>query len=145
MTCTELAYFQTAPKDNPIRSKKVDLDWHRESCNTIFGKSLMDTIWPPKVEDTNNIYGGVDFSGFNVFFTNGVEDPWQWAGIRENPADPRKDWQYDAIVVNCTQCAHCVDLYSPTASDAPELVHTRNLFEERLSSWFTNPSEVRIE
>src|SRR5690348_7782930 len=26
--------------------------------------------------------GGVNFAGSNVFFSNGVADPWQWASIR---------------------------------------------------------------
>lgn len=49
---------------------------------------------------------------FNIVFTNGVEDPWKWASLLENKN------KMIAIEIDCTNCAHCVDLYTPKESDA---------------------------
>ena len=69
---------------------------------------------------TNNYFGGAHLATSNTWFVNGVEDEWQWASVRHSlgPTVP-------AVVVNCSQCAHCVEQYTPTASDAPELVDVR--------------------
>lgn len=131
MKCTELAYFQVAPSVDNIRSSQVDLTWHHEMCKSLFGSNLS---WPPKVGETNLYFGGEDIEVSNVVFTNGIEDPWQWAGIREKRIFSR---QYDAELVRCDSCAHCVDLSTPAETDPPELKHARFLFKVRVEEWLS--------
>jgi hypothetical protein len=74
----------------------------------------------PEVMETNLYYGGWNLSTSETFFVNGVEDPWQWASVRHSlgPSVP-------AVVVNCSQCAHCVDQVTPTDGDADTLKEAR--------------------
>lgn len=130
MTCTELAYFQIAPERDSIRSSKVTLEWHRQNCIKLFGEEVVSRTFPPDVEHTNAIYGGLDIHATNIYFTNGVEDPWQWASIRKTNRPG-----LDADVIDCEQCAHCQDLHTPSPDDAPALVHAREKFIRLLSSW----------
>ena len=57
--------------------------------------------------------------------TNGVEDPWRWASLQKSQGN------IISRVADCTNCAHCVDLYTPDSKDAPELKKIRD--EEYLS------------
>jgi hypothetical protein len=123
-TCAELGYWQVAPEHNPIRSTRINRKYYQDLCADVFG--LKDL---PFIDATNDYYGGNQNAGSNIFFVNGVEDPWQWASIRStlNPFN-------FATVVNCSQCAHCVDLYTPTSTDAPELVFTRSAETDFIST-----------
>lgn len=65
--------------------------------------------------------GSVDLRGTNIYFTNGVEDGWKWAGIQTLPSSsPMK-----AEVIDCENCAHCVELYDEKPSDAQTLKDAR--------------------
>ncbi len=47
-------------------------------------------------------------------------DPWIWASLQKSQD------RIISRVANCTNCAHCVDLYTPSLSDAPELKKIRD-------------------
>jgi len=127
-TCTEVGWFQIAPENGSIRSHRVNKDYFQNACHTIFGIDLFALT-----EDTNIAYGGNQITGTNIFFTNGIEDPWQWAGVRASLSSTET-----AVLINCTQCAHCVDLYTPQSTDAPELLAARLLFIQTLDGWLAN-------
>jgi len=46
--------------------------------------------------------------GFNIIYTNGIEDPWSRASIMTSTPN------MPAYVMNCNDCAHCADLHTPT-------------------------------
>lgn len=52
-------------------------------------------------------------------------------------------------VANCTDCAHCVDLYTPKADDAAELKKIRDEQYLTIISWIENhwrsKNEVKAE
>lgn len=124
-TCTEVAYFQTAYTPSSMRPKIIDLDYYRETCHKAFG----DNIWP-NVNHTNLLLGETHLARTNIFFTNGVEDPWKWAGAMAVPEHSGMEAQ----VVDCDDCAHCVELYTPKDSDAPTLKAAR----QRIEVWLAN-------
>jgi hypothetical protein len=68
--------------------------------------------------------GGIQLAASNVILTNGQEDPWKWAGILK-----RNNTKLDQVAqeIKCADCAHCVELYTPSESDAPELKNARYL------------------
>ncbi len=47
-------------------------------------------------------------------------DPWRWASLQQSTG------QIVSRVANCTNCAHCVDLYTPRSDDAAELKKIRD-------------------
>ena len=79
--CSALAYFNTPGKDDsPLRFKEMDLEYWRRYCQKSFDVSMY-----PDTFHTNSLYGDVRIEDHasNIIFTNGGEDPWQWAGIRQ--------------------------------------------------------------
>lgn len=130
MVCTELGWFQVAPAQGSIRSPLLTVQWHQAFCNKLFGLP-MDAL--PDTEATNRYYGGQGIAGSNIYFSNGVEDPWKWASIQTGLSPSEQ-----ANVINCTYCAHCVDLYTPSPSDAPALVQERETVKALVAQWFTD-------
>ena len=53
----------------------------------------------------------------NIVFNNAIEDPWQYAGMREI-AYPSYQTDLIANLIDCTDCAHCVDIHVEKESDA---------------------------
>lgn len=56
-------------------------------------------------------------------------DPWKWASLLQSKGN------IIARVANCTNCAHCVDLYTPTTNDAAELKKIRDEQYLTISEW----------
>ena len=67
------------------RSPSLNLTFWHDYCQRIFSASLPY----PAVEETNMEFGGLNNTGKNIYFFNAIEDPWQYAGMREIE-DPAK-------------------------------------------------------
>lgn len=61
--------------------------------------------------------------------TNGDEDPWKWASVQKSQGN------IIARVANCIDCAHCVDLYTPSSSDSNELKKIRDEQYLTIQEW----------
>ena len=95
-----------------MRSLLQGIDYWQAYCERIF--EGLDMSEEPTVKSTSNSYGGYNIAGTDIFFANGSEDPWRWATQRKN-----RPWLNQIThTTECTNCAHCVELYNPTASDA---------------------------
>ena len=121
-TCTEVAYFQTPYRQLKMRSEYLDITYYKDLCTEVFGNG----IWP-NVNHTNLLLGETHLARTNIFFTNGVEDPWKWAGAMSVPEGSGMEAQ----IVDCDDCAHCVELYTPKDTDAPTLKAARL----RIENW----------
>ena len=121
-TCTEVAYFQTSYEGVSMRADAINITYYHDLCEEVFGKG----IWP-NVHHTNLLLGETHLARTNIFFTNGVEDPWKWAGAMSVPEGSGMEAQ----VVDCEDCAHCVELYTPTDDDADTLKAAR----KRIETW----------
>jgi len=89
------------------------------------------------VEETNAEFGGLDNRGKRIYFFNAIEDPWQYAGMR-NITDPEKHPDQKAWLIDCENCAHCVDLKTPTDSDADSLKNGREDAYKQLDAWYNS-------
>lgn len=75
-----------------MRSAMLDHPYWPKMCERVYGFN-MTALSLPKVNATTYDQGGFDSNltfasaGTNIFFTNGVEDPWQWATVRSNNTD----------------------------------------------------------
>lgn len=97
--CTEFGLLQTAPMTNSLRSSQLDSEYFLDLCSYIFGEGTR-----PSPDATNLYYGGDEIAGSKILFTNGSQDPWRHASKQvSTPDEP-------VIVINCQNCAHCVDL-----------------------------------
>lgn len=114
--CTEYGWFQTPSIEtgHVMRSQFLRYDYWPKMCERTFAGLDMTNL--PQVTQTTVSESGFDGMGTNTYFTNGVEDPWQWATIRETN-DPTQH----ARTSNCNDCGHCVEMYTPTSSDPFEV------------------------
>jgi len=97
--------------------------WYK-MCARSFGQGMPVE---PAAQQTRIDQGGWDISATNIFFANGVEDPWKWA----TRMDSNETLNQVARVSDCDNCGHCVELYTPNVMDAPELIETR----EMITNW----------
>jgi hypothetical protein len=124
--CSQLAYFQVAPKEKSLRSAMVDLDYHVKQCRTVFG----DAVNPSEgVEEITKLYGGDHPSGHKIFFSNGGDDPWQRASVLETLSDDEV-----ASLAKCELCGHCGDLRANPNVPEP-LKKQREQILEYLTTW----------
>lgn len=61
-----------------MRSSLINSEYWVPYCESIFGP-----IGEPKVAENIARYGGLAITGKNIVFANAIEDPWQWAGMRQ--------------------------------------------------------------
>ena len=118
--CSEYGWFQIPSQEHVMRSTMLEESYWYEMCARSFGEGMTAQ---PAAKRTTIDQGGLDIGVTNVFFANGVEDPWKWATQMES----NKSLNQVARVSDCDNCGHCVELYTPAENDAPELVETRNM------------------
>lgn len=114
-----------APANNSVRSQAVSAAWYQGFCTALFGLTT-----PPDTDSTNIYYGGAGIAGYNIFLSNGVEDPWRWAGVQATLSPVEQ-----AQVVDCPLCGHCVDLYTPTDADPAPLQAERDIVKGLVAEW----------
>eukprot|EP00771_Trimastix_marina_P003292 gnl/Trimastix_PCT/4525.p1 GENE.gnl/Trimastix_PCT/4525~~gnl/Trimastix_PCT/4525.p1 ORF type:complete len:461 (+),score=26.28 gnl/Trimastix_PCT/4525:51-1433(+) len=130
--CTQFGFFQTAPKGRvSVRSPGVTLGLFQQKCKNIFGASM---AWPPKAREFNKRYGALHPNVTRVIFTQGSQDPWQWAGIR-NPETFSPSTENHVFVMTGPNVGHCVDLGYDMFWDPPDVQRTREQISELLGKW----------
>ena len=128
--CTEYGWFHTPSKKHPMRSEYLALPYWYEMCERAFPGLSMDN--KPKVWANTIDQGGVSIASDKIFFSNGSEDPWRWATQQKS-----KPWLGQiSELSDCNGCAHCAELYTPTASDPEELQKTRRDVSQWIAKLF---------
>ncbi|KAG2547910.1 probable serine protease EDA2 [Panicum virgatum] len=97
--CSEVAYFQVAPKNDSVRSPKIDTRYHLDLCRNVFGEGVY-----PDVFMTNLYYGGTRIAGSKIVFANGSQDPWRHASKQKSSEE------LPSYLIECKNCGHCSDL-----------------------------------
>jgi hypothetical protein len=127
--CTNMGWLFTPAPHSLLTPATLDLDYWVGYCERVFGVKM-----DPKagIDHFNLMFGREHLRGSNIFFTNGVEDGWQFAGHR---VDTHDNTSMTSHVVDCENCAHCVDLYTEKASDAQDLKETRKRIRLHVAAW----------
>lgn len=81
-------------------------------CKRIFGDSIPDQ---PLQDHTNTNFGGLKMVASKIYFSNGIDDPWQHATMLEVPK--HRQGELVSRMIDCPDCAHCIDLRSPDDND----------------------------
>ena len=97
----------------------------------------------PDVSDVNSHFGGMDITGSNIVFMTAIEDPWQGSQM-VSIHDPVVQKEMVAYHIDCTDCSHCVDLHSPSASDPPALTNARQMAEDQITKWLQEEKEMQF-
>ena len=126
--CTTFGWFQTPNPPHILRWKMMNTQYWLNYCKKAFGVDLV-----PDWKHNNELFGGVDIARVtsNTLFVQGGDDPWQWAGVRENPGNPL----IDVEIVKCDDCGHCCDLYPPKDDDPVQLKATRVRERAAIGKW----------
>ncbi len=96
-----------------MRSNLLNTTYWLKFCKDIFDP----TVGPPAVNFYNKWYGGLNITGEKIMLSNAVEDPWQYAcltKIQNQTTQSGMKTEY----INSNNCAHCVDLRTPSPADA---------------------------
>lgn len=132
--CSSLAYFNTPAKQNPMRWEGMDIYYWRRYCSKAFGETLY-----PDTFNVNAMYGDlrVATAASHIYFTNGGEDPWQWAGIKPNDKISTSN---KMMLMSCENCGHCIDLHAALDNDAQIVKDTRNDILLTIGNWLSESS-----
>lgn len=132
-TCTAFSYFQTGHDNNPLRYAGIDMDFYFSICDRAYGVKLR-----PDTNHTNILMGSVDIINHvsNVMFQNGLDDPWQWCGLRKNQVIAGKGIQ--VTLVNCDDCGHCTDLWKPSSSNPQAIKDIQTDMTKAVQGWISN-------
>mmetsp|Transcript_15867 Transcript_15867/g.29059 ORF Transcript_15867/g.29059 Transcript_15867/m.29059 type:complete len:449 (-) Transcript_15867:27-1373(-) len=125
--CAQLGWFQP-PSQYMMRSQYLDLSFWNWYCNEIFG-------YPGGLQNPDTSLAGaqLNYLGTNIIFLNGIEDPWQWVGVTTWDSNDRP-----SILINCQNCGHCVDLYTPTDQDSSQLNYARSMIITYIQKWLSS-------
>lgn len=118
-----------------MRSHFLNESYWPDMCQRVFGPGIHAHSKP-----YDYTHGAKYLRGSNIFFTNGVEDPWQWATVQkvyDFMEMDQPDKEMIAHTVQCTDCGHCVELYNEKSEDAKDLVDTRNKIRASVTKWLT--------
>ena len=128
--CTEFGFFGEPNLKRPMRSQSLGPSFWLDWCKRVFTANLP----APDVDTINEKFGGLNIKGKNIYFFTASEDPWQYVGMRKihNPQTQSgmKTWYID-----CTDCAHCIDLNPPSDSDAEILKNGRADAYSTITYW----------
>ena len=122
-----------------MRSQLLGPDYWLKWCKDIFD----DTVGPPAVNFYNKWYGGLNITGDKIVFANAAEDPWQYAGLTKIQNQTSQAGM-KTVYINCNNCAHCVDLHTPSPADAPTLTNARSLIKQTVAQWLM-PTQEELE
>ncbi|XP_051192663.1 probable serine protease EDA2 isoform X2 [Lolium perenne] len=103
--CSEVAYFQVAPKKDSVRSAKVNTRYNLDLCKNVYGEGVY-----PDVFMTNLYYGGTSIAASKIVFTNGSQDPWRHASKQKSSKDSNTTCAVPSYLIKCSNCGHGTDL-----------------------------------
>ncbi|CAI5744740.1 unnamed protein product [Peronospora destructor] len=133
--CSQVAFFQIAPKEKSLRAAIVDLEYHLKQCHTVFGH----VVHPLEgVEEITELYGGDHPPGHKIFFSNGGDDPWQRASVLATLSDDEI-----ANLARCEICGHCGDLRGDPNVPEPSKKQREEIVEY-LTKWLGTSNEEEV-
>eukprot|EP00698_Gefionella_okellyi_P015596 TRINITY_DN4411_c0_g1_i1.p1 TRINITY_DN4411_c0_g1~~TRINITY_DN4411_c0_g1_i1.p1 ORF type:complete len:445 (-),score=107.57 TRINITY_DN4411_c0_g1_i1:90-1424(-) len=116
-TCTDFGYFQT--DSHGLFNSAINLQWYLDVCTAAFGLQ-MDFL--PNTGAINTAFGAQKPAGSNIFFTNGLQDPWANLGITSDVSDSE--------TANVYTGGHCAPFHAPSALDPQNLIDVRNAMKK---------------
>mmetsp|Transcript_35192 Transcript_35192/g.92197 ORF Transcript_35192/g.92197 Transcript_35192/m.92197 type:complete len:471 (-) Transcript_35192:26-1438(-) len=102
--CSQVAYLQSAPSVNSLRSSALTLEELEAQCHYIFPEALLETPIP-RTAEFDRTFGGstpaYDGAGSNIVFLDYSDDPWmECSPMKALPGLPY-------CLTTCDDCGHC--------------------------------------
>ena len=130
-SCNEFGFYQVANGEGgeTSRSSKIDLAYHNEACERLFGIKN-----PVNTDRTNREYYSKLFEAGvkNIYFTNGANDPWSNLSLTDETQAQQANPGLNLFLI--TGSSHCDDLGSRINS---ALTEARSRFEDFFVKWLS--------
>ncbi|XP_040153138.1 putative serine protease K12H4.7 [Anopheles arabiensis] len=130
--CTEFGYFEmTTSPDQPFGTK-VTYDLFLAECQAAYGDWLSKDVVYEGVRLTNFHFGATDPRITNVLYTNGELDPLRAVSITE----------YTNLLANARVTPGAFigqDIQSISGMDSEELLETKHMAEQYITTWLGSP------
>eukprot|EP00792_Barthelona_sp_PAP020_P004588 TRINITY_DN2223_c0_g2_i1.p1 TRINITY_DN2223_c0_g2~~TRINITY_DN2223_c0_g2_i1.p1 ORF type:complete len:470 (-),score=96.40 TRINITY_DN2223_c0_g2_i1:62-1450(-) len=126
-SCNEFGFWQVAADDG-VRSKKIDITWHRKMCKDNFPNIPFN----PHINYTNRYYGSLYTGASKIVFTNGDRDPWRALSLTELHKFEENNNIHSYLIHNS---AHCGDLHDPKPDDNESMKSVRQSAENYMEQW----------
>uniref|UniRef100_A0A240PNB3 Prolylcarboxypeptidase n=1 Tax=Anopheles epiroticus TaxID=199890 RepID=A0A240PNB3_9DIPT len=130
--CTEFGYFETTTSPDQPFGTRVTYDLFLAECQAAYGEWLTKDVVYEGVRLTNFHFGADDPRITNVLYTNGELDPLRTVSITE----------YTNLLANARVTPRAFiggDIQSISGMDSEELLETKKMAEEYISTWLGSP------
>jgi hypothetical protein len=129
--CTQLGWYQVPSSKKTAQRRQIDTaSFFRSFCHRTFNRKM--GRFPDVDKEVNDQFKGEDTEVERLIVTNGIDDPWQWASLRES-----KDPTLKQLVrmTDCKDCSNEVELYTPKDDDDVEVQNTRKMILDTIQKW----------
>ncbi|KAM3967357.1 putative serine protease K12H4.7 [Aphomia sociella] len=135
-TCTEYAYFQTAPDSGTVFDPLVWLNvaFYAEVCKRSFDIRYDEAFIADGINRVNLIFGGLEPNVNNTINIHGSIDPWHVLGVHD------RDLKESSPTYTVPRASHCFDMQNWLSTDTIEMTQTKNAARRIVSRWLAaNP------
>ncbi|CAG9333894.1 unnamed protein product [Blepharisma stoltei] len=122
--CQQFGWLQT-PSEYQMRPSYLNMTFWNWYCQQIY--SYPGGITLP---NTNITAAGLSYKANNIVYTNGSEDPWQWASNNAVSTEARP-----ILKIECDFCGHCIDFKTPNSTDPASLTRARTYIKAYIAQW----------
>uniref|UniRef100_A0A1B0CT00 Prolylcarboxypeptidase n=1 Tax=Lutzomyia longipalpis TaxID=7200 RepID=A0A1B0CT00_LUTLO len=133
--CNEYGWFQTTNAPDQPFGSNIPLDFQLQWCHEIFDESFYNESIKYNVYVTNLNNNGLNPVITNVYSTHGQLDPWRPMGVQTNVNS-------FAPVVVIPGASHCMDLYSISPTDTPEMIASKQRTTSLCKTWGSFYKEI---
>uniref|UniRef100_A0A1L8DPD6 Putative thymus-specific serine protease n=1 Tax=Nyssomyia neivai TaxID=330878 RepID=A0A1L8DPD6_9DIPT len=127
-TCNEYGWYQTSGSPNQPFGSSFPIEFYYQWCTDIFDESFYDYSINYNIYVTNLNNNGMHPVITNVYSTHGQLDPWRPMGVQQNVNS-------FAPVAVIPGASHCMDLYSISADDSPEMLASKQRTTALVRQW----------
>ncbi|XP_049288455.1 putative serine protease K12H4.7 [Anopheles funestus] len=130
--CTEFGAFETTTSPDQPFGSKVNYDLFLAECQAAYGEWLTQEVVYEGIRLTNFHFGATDPRTTNVLFTTGEIDPLRAVSITE----------YTNLLSNARTTPGAFigqDIISISGMDSEELLETKHMAEEYITTWLGSP------
>ncbi|KAJ7500019.1 peptidase S28 [Mycena latifolia] len=135
LVCNEMGWFHdAAPPHHPsLVSSLVQIDYDLRQCQQMFPEAFPN---PPTIQKstarTNRLYGGWNTTASNIFFANGLRDPWRYATVSA-PGVALQSTPERPIAVG--EGFHCADLLTREGVANPTVAAVQSQALASIHAW----------
>jgi hypothetical protein len=128
MTCNELGYWQTSPRERVALRGQATREQFEHQCTRVFGFTKGPDV--DKFNREHRVTRGSNLS--HVAFITGSQDPWQWACVGEDTDVDDGNWVH---TIKGFEVGHHREFDKPQWDDPEDLKETRAKIVRLIEQW----------